>query len=544
LSSDHKKALDDLAKVRFLALFLISYRCFVGTHGYQHRFASVAGASDAKVVVEQLSTMYIDKTGSGKSAVHTLAGKFNEAVLGNVGKGLVVIVEPTNLCHDVARQLQTANLGGVIVLAGALENGASAPATFRDITSEQLNEAKFIVIVPEMFDIAASPEAADTAVAVFLRELRLNQLTKIALFSLDESHLYGSWSWFRPAMLTVLNIARGLNCAKLLLSATVTDATMNLLRFFDSRHKLFEEIGDIRRPDLAPTLVKRSGDCARDYCELAKHISERKPDETIVIVCARFRLMEELINYLESLPETRDKMLDSNVSFRWHGATSVEEKARVVKRLDGQPIGVLIASASFSHGVNLRPTGALTVYVIGCFDTVAMLLQAFGRASRSGDGDNVYWFVRSQDFAFVIKATQGEADTLDAEIVRRNLSLAADDRRLLLLRKGAAERDVELLRALCHSVAVAVDSAGVARADTHCVMHMLQSGFLSSPPINATDTCDATCKCVTRVVDALLPRTADGIVAIYYEAQEPAASTIVLRYRGARIVNTAATHRR
>ena len=158
-----------------------------------------------KVVVEQQSAIYIDRTGSGKSAVHTLAGKFNEAVLGNVGKGFVVIVEPTNiLCHDVVRQLRDANLGSVIVLAGALENDASAPTTFRDITTEQLNEAKFIVIVPEMFDIAASPEAADTAVAVFLSELRLNQLTKLALFSLDE--FYGSWSWFRPAMLTVLNI--------------------------------------------------------------------------------------------------------------------------------------------------------------------------------------------------------------------------------------------------------------------------------------------------------------------------------------------------
>jgi uncharacterized hydantoinase/oxoprolinase family protein len=99
--------------------------------------------------------------------------------------------------------------------------------------------------------------------------------------------------------------------------------------------------------------------------------------------------------------------------------------------------------------------------------------------------------------------------------------LTADDRRLLLLREAAAERDVELLRALCHSVAVAVDSAGVARADTLCDAYATERISLES----ATNTCDATCKCVTRVVDVLLPRTADGIVANYLKQDKSGSSS-------------------
>lgn len=161
------------------------------------------------------------------------------------------------------------------------------------------------------------------------------------------------------------------------------------------------------RDDLSLHVHVRVGKVEHDYAAIVDAVCRVRAGETVVVCAATFALMSDVVEYLESHRQTRDRMLDFKSVVSFHGMVDRQEKDRVFSA--GDDMRLLITNGAFSHGVNIK---GLTIFVVGAFDSKAMMLQALGRASRGGEGAIVHLVVRDLDFKRREKALLAEAESI------------------------------------------------------------------------------------------------------------------------------------
>lgn len=250
----------------------------------------------------------------------------------------------------------------------------------------------------------------------------------MSAFVLDEAHLFVSWATFRPACSQTLIWLSSLGASRyvLFLSATVTEAQVRLSLScgvsFDfaaatqiailsiaakSDGKPIERVvGSIMRSDLSLHVHVRVGKVEHDYAAIVAAVSRVTPRQIVVICAATFSLMRDVVEYLCSHRDTRDRMADRDAVAGFHGMVDKAEKERAFAL--GDRLRLLVTNGAFSHGVDLRADD-IVVFVIGSFDSKAMILQALGQASRSGSGAVVHLIVRDGDLTRRAKALREEA---------------------------------------------------------------------------------------------------------------------------------------
>lgn len=367
------------------------------------------------------SVLHVDRTGAGKSLAFMLFPHL--FAQGADGVGQVLIVAPlAALCHDIARRLEpiATELGStVLLLAGAAARDDKATtddiaSVTNGVTLDALAAARFIVVIPELVcrHLSRGHDDFDDVDRYFATPAARPRLRCVVL---DEAHLFAHWCEFRPALLDVLRWLRDVEAQKLLLTATLTSRQRELL-VLCSKRPLTDVVGDIRRPDLHVHVRLRCGVAEYDYEPLVLAIKGHLPGQCVVVSCSSFKLMVSVVEFLKSHQYTRDKLNAPDIMYSYHGMVSNEEKERALQA--SESCGVLITNQAFSHGIDLRPALGMKIFVIGAFDSSAMLYQTLSRASRDAQGADVHVLLRGRDFTHAVKKLRASALTLDAEAKR------------------------------------------------------------------------------------------------------------------------------
>ena len=366
-------------------------------------------------------------------------------------------------------------------------------------------------------------------------------------FVIDEAHLFCSWASFRPACSSVLRWLRANDAPKLLLSATVT--AMQVRREWGeeqvaqlvgliclaleavSEYLLDQRTGahhgtDHARRSLAARVHMRCGEVEYDYSVIVDTIRQMSSATTVVLCAATFQLMRDLVTYLRANAATAARFNDAASVASFHGLVDGNEKSRVFEL--GDRLRVLITNGCFSHGLDLKPRDGVVVFVIGSFDTKAMMAQALGRASRDGRGAVVHLIARSADLTRAAARQRKEAQRLDDA----SKSLRGDNKTMMQLRSRLAIESAEELQAFCDNIgalcgacvcrwrdAVALCrrrrlcDAGKSTTQPICLVAALLENYIGSP----SDLSHCTHKplCSSSVINAPKPKVASE-AAVYY----------------------------
>lgn len=202
------------------------------------------------------------------------------------------------------------------------------------------------------------------------------------------------------------------------------------------------------RTDLSLNVHMRCGQVEHDYSIIVDAIEKMSSSTMIVLCVATFALMEGLVTFLRKNAVTAQRLADADTVGSFHGLVDSVEKSRVFAI--GDRLRLLVTNGSFSHGLDLKPIDGLVVFVIGSFDTKAMIAQALGRASRDGRGATVHLIIRSSDLTRAATRQRNEADRLE------RASVQGADKLMMQLRSKLALESANELEAFRDNIGVRV----------------------------------------------------------------------------------------
>lgn len=266
-------------------------------------------------------------------------------------------------------------------------------------------------------------------------------------------------------------------------------------------------VGSIMRSDLSLHVHVRVGKVEHDYAAIVAAVSRVTPRQIVVICAATFSLMRDVVEYLCSHRDTRDRMADRDAVAGFHGMVDKAEKERAFAL--GDRLRLLVTNGAFSHGVDLRADD-IVVFVIGSFDSKAMILQALGRASRSGSGAVVHLIVRDGDLTRRAKALREEAVAI-RECARvelaapRALQCEQAANELVVLRDNISAFQF-VVRSVCFLTSPRADKAACG-STTVCLLAALCDGFVLREPI-VLNECHHNAPCTVTVVNRRKPKAA------------------------------------
>ncbi len=307
-------------------------------------------------------------TGEGKSMIFQLAQAVGfTGAAQPADTGVTFVIVPT-VALGVNHELEAVNVCGL-----------SKPLAYQGG-----NDAQNAIIVKRIAEgrqglCFASPEAACGALRTALREAA--EAGHLRALVVDEAHLVDQWgTGFRTEFQELSGLRRELIAAAqpnqrmrtLLLSATLTDSSLETLRSLFGTDGMFESVAAVRlRPEPDYWVAPVADPQARiDFIMEALHHVPRPA----VLYVTRVRDAEDWHVRLNAAGYGRTRML--------HGKTGREQRERIVDEWRNGQVDVVIGTSAFGLGIDYAH--ARTILHACVPETLDRFYQEVGRGGRDG----------------------------------------------------------------------------------------------------------------------------------------------------------------
>jgi len=256
--------------------------------------------------------------------------------------------------------------------------------------------------------IVASPESICRSLLPVLTEVAYSN--KLANFIIDEAHIVDSWgAGFRPefqllsAVLGHLrNLSKdGIKC--LLMSATITESTLTLLRsFFEVENKEAIEInGSFIRPEISYDVQKCNSE--KEYDEKLIQAVVNLPKPQIV-----YAVTQEKANRIFSLIKSSLKV---NRVGLFTGDTGKTDRESLIESWNDEKLDIMVATSAF--GVGMNRLNIRTIIHGQIPENIDRYYQEVGRAGRDGKSALSLLLYQEKDEDIARKINDEKIITLD-----------------------------------------------------------------------------------------------------------------------------------
>jgi ATP-dependent DNA helicase RecQ len=305
-------------------------------------------------------------TGEGKSLIFQLIARVGFAGSEPSEPGLTLVVVPT-----VALAIDHEN--------AALEKGLEAPIAYRGGDAE--NNQTLISLIDQ--DAQALCVASPEAVCGLLRRslAAAAERGRLRALVVDEAHLIDGWgTGFRTEFQLLSGLRHQWMCAAppgtaartILLSATLTAATLNMLRTLFAGPGEFQSVSALRlrgEPDYWTIACPTEADRETRVLEALRHVPRPAILYVTRVVDAndwRDRLVAEGFEHVELV----------------HGETGTRERDRILRAWRDGDVDLVVATSAFGLGIDYRHVRAV---IHACVpESLDRFYQEVGRGGRDG----------------------------------------------------------------------------------------------------------------------------------------------------------------